>query len=131
MPNKLSVMISAVAGNIYATHKVKSGSFVPEFRIAHPVAIVHGFTEDNISFGLFCKAVSRQLFVLLKALVIAVTICVIERCNPGKSIRKAVGIVKLQVLLNVIIRMIPIINRLAGSIVGHNTLRVVGPVFKH
>ena len=129
-------MVAVVTGQADASDQAEARAGVPHLGIQDIIVIGHGLAEDDVALGLGRdvlvgevgrETVGAQFLAGLVALVVAIAIGVVGSRRPDPAIGELVGPVELEMLLEVIVRMVPVIPFLPLRIV-IDTFGIVGAV---
>ena len=131
-PEHVAEHVSVVAGQVQAARHIQGVATIRQGRIQHAVGIVHLLPDNEITrIGrLYPDSKGFRHRIIHIILEIAVTLGEIERGAPGQLAREPVGIVGLQMMLAVVIRLIIIIELIPQRIVVGSG-GIIGPVLFH
>ena len=136
VPKQFSIVVAIVAGKADASDQAEPRSGVPDFGIQDIIVIGHGLAEDDVALGLGChilvgeigrESISAQFLAGLVALVVTVAVGIVGRRRPDPAVGELVGPVKLEVLLEIIVGMVPVVFFIPLGIV-IDAFRVIGAV---
>ena len=136
VPEQFPIVVAVIPGHVDPSHEAEPVAAEGHLGIGDPVAIGHGFAENDITLGLGGyvpipeirrESVGAQFLAGLVTLIIAIAVRIVQGRRPRPTIAELMRPVELYMLLQVVVGMIPVIPLIPLGIIV-NAFRVPGAV---